>query len=327
MNAARATSDPSKLPCATCGSDVDPLRADRVALFGERFRYFCSVACHERYEPRVLLTPLPAPRERPSQELRAVPIEATVHVEPAELREIRRITHSEDSEPEPVASSANAELESLQGLEERGAVPGMGEGTASAIGALLLALSSIGGGLAVALSLAGNSNVAVTARLVLTAVSACALAAETFLGVREETEQSPLARLAAPVGAVLLAIFAYVSASESTNGIVTLAGLLVASSALSVLLVRRVRRPVDVERTALGAELDGTCKRVVLDEELAETRAVDLRPGEEIVLDSGDVVPVDATLTAGSAVVLPWRGASVRAERHEGDVLVAGARV
>jgi Cu+-exporting ATPase len=81
-----------------------------------------------------------------------------------------------------------------------------------------------------------------------------------------------------------------------------------------------------MERFAIQAELDGTARRVVADA-VAEARAIDLRPGEEIVVEAGEVIPIDATVTAGVAVVVPWRGATARSERREGDVIVAGSRV
>src|SRR6188768_1472953 len=39
------------LPCSGCGDAVDPLRAARVAIFGERFHYFCSATCREQFAP------------------------------------------------------------------------------------------------------------------------------------------------------------------------------------------------------------------------------------------------------------------------------------
>src|SRR5688500_12400524 len=66
--AARATpNSPAPPPggdvrCAGCSGPVDPLRASRVAIFRERFRYFCSPECRERYDPEALRTPMPANR-------------------------------------------------------------------------------------------------------------------------------------------------------------------------------------------------------------------------------------------------------------------------
>jgi cation transport ATPase len=135
-----------------------------------------------------------------------------------------------------------------------------------------------------------------------------------------------LVLLAAPLGGIAVALAAYVSGSPLAGPAVTLAGLVVAMSATSVLLVRRARAPFDAERQALLRELDGTCRRVVGNDVL-ESRSTELRPGEEIVLEASDVVPVDVTVIAGTAVVLPWRGAATRVERREGDLVVAGARV
>ena len=90
--------------------------------------------------------------------------------------------------------------------------------------------------------------------------------------------------------------------------------------------MRRARRPIDAERRHIATELDNPCHRVVGDE-LVSARAADLRPGEEIVVESGESVPVDATITAGSAEILPWFGATTKATRREGDAIVAGAHV
>ncbi len=52
-----------------------------------------------------------------------------------------------------------------------------------------------------------------------------------------------------------------------------------------------------------------------------------MRPGEEIVIEPGETVPVDATIIAGSAKVAPWLGAKSLVDRGEGDHLVAGSQV
>lgn len=318
-----------RVSCATCGAGVDPLRAERVAIFGERFRYFCSAACHQNYDPRPSVPPLPASRER-SQYLTTplptpTPVEEREALAHAAIREIGVVAREEDA-IDRVSAPVDEEED---GAGERDLQRGAGRtnhSNAVAVGSLLLTLAAAGGGLAIALILAGDSQVAASARLVLTAVSFFALAAESWMGARDETEQSPLSLLAAPLGSVLTAISALVVGSAQTSAAISLAAIIVATTALAMLFVRRMRRPLDAERERMLTELDGKCQRVAGDE-LMEVRAADLRPGEEIVLEAESVSPVDATVTAGSAVVLPWLGATVREERHEGDVLVAGARV
>ena len=329
MNA-RLAPTVTSVHCARCGTATDPLRADRVAVYGERFRYFCSVACHEAYDPRTMMTPLPVARDRDSVRLRrstptpSPPIPATEGgtAETSSERELYLSGSQEAAWETAAASRESAETDALPAERQRD--PDARGWSATAIGSLLLTLSAVGGALAIALALAGDSHVAVTARLVLTCVAACALAAEAWLGERDEAELTPIALLSAPLSSVVVALAAEVTGAKLTSSAVTLSALIVASTSTSVLLLRRSRRPIDEERQRTLNDLDGPCRRVVADE-VVEARAPDLRPGEEIVLEAGDVVPVDATIVAGTATVLPWRGATSREQRRDGDVIVAGA--
>jgi cation transport ATPase len=320
-----------RVSCATCGAGVDPLRAERVAIFGERFRYFCSVACHQNYDPRPSVPPLPAARERMQYLTTPLPTSPPVDdhghgaSDHAALREISLVAREEDA-----IDRVSAPVDEAEGavVEDLGAPISLSANRANAlaVGSLLLTLAAAGGALSIALILAGDSQVAASARLVLTTVSFFALGAESWMGAHDDTELSPAALLTAPLGSVLIAISALVTGSTQTSAAISLSAIIVATTALAMLFVRRMRRPLDNERERMLSELDGRCQRVAGDE-LMEVRAADLRPGEEIVLEAGSVSPVDAAVTAGSAVVLPWLGATVREERHEGDVLVAGARV
>jgi cation transport ATPase len=318
---------------------VDPLRADRVAIYGdateavkrgERFRYFCSLGCYEGYDPQATGTPLPLPqprdRDSASPELpRAMLTDSPRLGEQATLRELGLVGRSDEVPPRAALTEGGTADQHSNG-EAALSAPLADEPQALAVGALLLTLAASGGSLAIALALAGSSPVAITARLVLSTVALCALAAESWMGERDATELSPPALLAAPVGGVVIALSAYITASHITSSAVTLSALVVALTATGVLLVRRARRPSDLERQQILQELDSLCRRVVGDD-VVETRSVDLRPGEEIVLEAGDVVPVDATVSAGTATVQPWRDATTREERREGEVVVAGARL
>ncbi|MEZ4221328.1 MAG: HAD family hydrolase [Polyangiaceae bacterium] len=301
------------VPCATCGRRVDPLRADRVAIFAERFRYFCSGACRDGYDP-TRATPLPAPRPRPRP---ATPVPA---------------------EPTAVASGlqtavaldriARNELPSSEPLEETqaDAPPAVAADRPEEAGTLLLSLAAVGGVLTVALTLTGSSAAALTSRLIVAAVSTLALGAHVITTPRDATQPHPTAVLAAPAAALALAVIALIAEPKDTTSALTLCGVVVAVSGASILLAARMRRPLDVERKSLEALLDGSAHRVIGDD-VVETRALDLRPGEEVVVEPGEVVPVDATITAGSATVAPWWGARTTTTRTEGDTVVATARV
>lgn len=305
------------VPCGTCATAVDPLRAERVAIYNERFVFFCSAECREGYRPSTSRTPLPRPRDRRSDPgmWLATPT-PTLPQQPRTPEPARTGRESPREEPSQAEPATPPVLDS-----------NVSTATAPAgAGSLLLGLSAVGGALSIALALAGRSDVALTARLVLGVVACGALIAEAWMGEREEVELHPLALLAAPVLATALATAARVSSSPHASEAITLGSLIVALAASAVLLVRRSRQPLDAERALITSELDQTCQRVV-GEDLVEARAQDLRPGEELVIDAGHVVPVDAVVTAGNAEVAPWLGSSAREPRGEGDIVVAGARV
>ncbi len=194
------------------------------------------------------------------------------------------------------------------------------------VGGVLLLLAVLGAVLSVALILAGDSPLAEAARLVVTLVAALSLSAESLMGAREPTELHPIALLAPPLSASAVALGLRLLSDPHTGSAITLASVVIAGCAASASAMRRARRSLDAERAQITAELDKPCHRVVGDD-LVSARAADLRPGEEIVVESGESVPVDATVTAGSAELLPWLGATAPATRREGDAIVAGAQV
>ena len=106
----------------------------------------------------------------------------------------------------------------------------------------------------------------------------------------------------------------------------TLTSLVVLASVLTTALLRRARRPIEVARDEIALALNGNCRRVVEDGAV-EARAIDLRPGEEILIEAGDVVPADATVTAGEGVLLPWLDAKIPLPVKEGATVIAGARL
>ncbi len=323
----------SAVACAQCGMSVDPLRAERVGYFRERFRYFCSQRCRESYNPDVLRTPLPTVRQREGLRLQTPSggerlITPTPEARPqldAAARALAQVADpaSASADPARALGADRRPSEEISGPALSAAVVETGP---VGVSSLLLSMAALGSLLAVALLLAGNASVAMTARVVLVAVGCVALVAESWLGPRDASEPHPAAELAAPIAAVIAAIFALASTDPRTNEAVFLASIIVLSTAMSLWLLRRARKPLDAVREQIQAALDSACWRVVGDE-VAEARAIDLRPGEELLIESGELVLADAMVTAGGATVLPWLGAKSTVVLREGDVVVAGARV
>ena len=313
--------------CAACGTPVDPLRAARVAIYNERFRYFCSGDCRDRYDPSTLLTPLPLPRRARSGALAAEVVatrvgatdEIGVRRQNAEaLADVAGVSEEPRTSVPPAEADDEPEPPALPDAED--------ELATTDVGTLLLALAVLGSVLSVALALAGDSQIALVARSVVVCVAAAALVAHSAMGQRDPSVAHPAALLAAPVAGTAAAVAALVGGLPKTGSALTLAGVVIAAAAGTIWVMARARRGVDAEREQIDASLRQTAHRVVGDE-TAPARAVDLRPGEEIVVEPGETVPVDATVTAGSAKVAPWLGARTLALRSEGDSIVAGARV
>lgn len=316
--------------CAGCSEPVDPLRAARVAIFNDKFRYFCSADCREHYDPLTRETPLPMPKRRrvssPVAEVLATRAEA--HESLDQRRQVAALADVTAAELGPVHDASH--LDALVDRDRQDAAtappPDLPEGDRADAGALLLGLTIAGGMLSVALSLAGSSAGALTARLVVVCVATAALVAEAITGRRDPTELHPGVLLSGPVVALGVALTARIASLAEAGAATTLTGIVIAAVAASTWLTRRARRPLDAEREAIADALSRSGRRVIGDE-TASVRAQDLRPGEEIVVEPGDVIPVDATITAGAGVVAPWLGARTSANRSEGDHLVAGSTV
>jgi cation transport ATPase len=316
-------------PCSTCGKMLDPLRAERVAHIRDRFRYFCSARCRERYDRDANVTPLPVPAPRvghtPLPAVRvakdAAPAPNDVAPEHETTRAVAEVARTpsvgEELErlPRPrVSTTPPPPLASV--VETRGT---------SASG-LLLALAGLGSVLATGLLLAGASRAVLAARVVLAAVACAALVTERATSARDPVELNAAVFSAAPVAAAGIAWGTLVLGDARTGDAVLLTSVIVCLGALSVAMLRRARRPIDAARERLVAVMSTTSRRVV-DDGTVETLAQDLRPGEEILVEAGEVIPADATVTAGAGAVFPWLDAKATHAVREGDTLLAGGRV
>src|SRR5262249_37942057 len=104
-------------------------------------------------------------------------------------------------------------------------------------------------------------------------------------------------------------------------------GILVTVAAVSAWLAESARRQVSAERAWIAERLTVPGRRVGEDGEASKQKVFDLRPGEQVVVEPGEIVPVDVTVIGGDIEVLPWLGASTPARRRDGDAVIAGARV
>jgi cation transport ATPase len=194
------------------------------------------------------------------------------------------------------------------------------------MGAMLVAISLVAGALSAALFLVGPSPIALTARVVLVMVATGAFVAHALTVERDASELHPFAASVAPTLAAGAALLARLLDLPLASEAVSFAGVLVSSLAVIVWMVDRAAHPIRVEREFVRHSLAAPGHRIVGDD-VSDAVHDDLRPGEEIVVEAGEVVPVDSTVVAGQAAVHAWLGATTTVTRDEGDPILAGARV
>ncbi|MCA9645262.1 MAG: hypothetical protein KC492_31440, partial [Myxococcales bacterium] len=308
-------------PCDRCGKPVDPLRAPRVAIFHERFHYFCSAECREGFDPENAGAELPAPRRMGA--LRQEDVIATLAQTPDDLG-LRQKT------AEALSEIVEAGLEGgLSDPDDLGPVAdprgtGVEVVEPTDLPTLMVLMAGLAGLLSLLLSLAGDFRALVFIRAIVLVVGNAALVARYFAGARDATEPHPVALMGAPLVAALVTLVT--SLSSGPNEIVNVAGAALVASAAGIWLVQRARRPIEAEREHIQTSLAAATRRVV-GQELSPATANELHPGEEILIEAGETVPADVSIIAGEAQVEPWLGAGHREARGEGESLVAGAKV
>jgi cation transport ATPase len=297
---------PAEATCPGCGQPVDPLRAGHVSVGDSGFQYFCRLACKQDYL-----------RSRGGQH----DADATTAPPPAVTQEAPPTpappppAAGEPSGRRSVATSADAPS------APRRAPPQWRRDRAVTA---LDVLGTITGVLAPAIALVGS--VADVARLPLVAAAWFALVARIALARRDPADPHWLVVLAPTAGTAVAAFWAQIEHAPRAVAIAGLAGLASASAIVVERLVGRARARVEAGRDRIRRALDVRV-RVIQGDETVEVPAADVRPGEQIVVEAGEYVGVDATVIAGDARVLPWIDARADVVKREGDPVVAGARV
>ncbi len=181
------------------------------------------------------------------------------------------------------------------------------------------------GVLASVVSLAGEQAGAL--RLPLAIVAAVIVVVSKVLGPREHAEPARWVVLA-PI--VLAAFVAGASASlhDAHADAHAIFVALAAAAALTVdIVLARARRDVATARARTRRALAVTA-RVVRGDAVADVDASLVKPGEQVVVEAGETIPVDGIVVgANEAEVAPWLGSPALVQKREGDAVVAGAVV
>ncbi|HEY3819439.1 MAG TPA: HAD-IC family P-type ATPase [Polyangiaceae bacterium] len=326
---------------------MDPLRAGHVAVLQGRFRYFCRAECKQSYlraEGRPLEEDVATQRPPEVEALRDELLArngatngTNGHAAPSHMRPKAPSTPTaavasvpppsfDAEEPPELAPLSRTTLLSadLPALSSpRRASPRTDRRIDGAL-PVLDALGMVAGGVVPALGLLGASAEVVRVPLVLGAFAA--LGARLMLVRRDPADPHPLVVLGPTLGAVGATCWAWATHDAHATAIAVMAGLACAAALAVEMLVDRMRVRIVAARERIEDALE-VRTRAVHGEEAVSMPACEVRPGEQVLVEAGELVGVDATVTAGEARVVPWLDANVDVVKREGDPVAAGARV
>lgn len=298
--------------CPACGKKTDPLRAGHVAIFDERFHYFCDRGCREdwlqggrpsrsSYRPTSYSSYRPPPLiPKAPPTITGLPVEAAL---PEPAPEIAPPPPpSVDSSPRPSSPALSSEPAPV-------VEPAFD-------GAPLLLVGLASGLLGTSLLLAGPSSVVEAIRIAIAFAGFVALAVRALALPRDPSDLHPAVLLAPGGLSIGVAVHAWLVADPAHGAAATFAGAVIAASAATTYLAERgrlrVRQDIEALSVALGAR---------------EAWVSRLRVGETILVETGATVPVDGVIIEGEATVLPWPEATEPSKKREGHAVVAGATV
>jgi cation transport ATPase len=320
--------------CPSCGKPVDTLRAGAVAILDGGFRYFCDAACKRAYVqlgsgalpsqtvtadpppvapavlPATVVYDAPVPPPRDERPLAPSPLAASPPASQDVVREGRTALLAEESPPSSAPSAPARE-------------PPVHSAVALTVDMLTLLGISLGC-LAPAVGLLGAH--AQGWRLVLATAAVLACAGRATFAPRDPSDVHPLVALFTVVAVWVVAAYASTSGEPRALTYSAVAGIVAAAHLTAAVAVDRTREGVRTARSWIARRLDVPV-RVVKGDLIEVVSATEVKPGEAIAATVGDVLGVDARVTAGEAVVTPWLDAPIDSPKRDGDAIVAGARV
>jgi P-type Cu+ transporter len=332
--------------CLGCGESVDPLRAGHVAVLEGRFRYFCDAECKRSFlraqggplpddvataQPPEVVTRLP-PSSAEAETEGAIPGELRVKVDGAMLAPsvpfestlpALRFEAADPVAPPPRSRRTLPPAELAAPVSQRQPASRPDQRVERALPALD-ATGMVAGALVPALGLLGTS--AEAACLPLVVMAFAALGTRMVLVRRDPADPHPMIVLGPTLGAGVATCWAWAAHDARASAVGVMAGLACAAAIAVEMLVGRARVRIVAARERIEGALDVRA-RAVQGDRTVEMPASEVRPGEQVLVEAGELVGVDAVVTAGEARVVPWLDAGVEVTKREGDPIVAGARV
>lgn len=186
----------------------------------------------------------------------------------------------------------------------------------------------IAGVLSAVVSLAGEP--AGVVRLPLALAAAAVVFARVAVGRREQSAEPALWLVVLPIAlGSILAAAAIIVHDPHADACASFVGLAAASALTVEILFARARRDVVAARARTVSALTVKARLAPAHDGVAarEVEAAQVKPGEQVIVEAGETIPVDGIITSGEAQVAPWLDSPSLLEKTEGDAVVAGAVV
>jgi cation transport ATPase len=181
------------------------------------------------------------------------------------------------------------------------------------------------GVLASVVSLAGEQ--AGVFRFPLALLAATVLVGSKVFGRRDPAEPARLVTLGPVVAGMIVASVSASLHDAHADAHASFVGLAAAAALTVDILLARARRDVAAARSRTRRALSVTA-RVVRGDGVVEVDAAVVKPGEQVIVEAGETVPVDGIVVAATdAEVAPWLDSPALVQKKEGDAVVAGAVV
>lgn len=341
--------------CSQCDSALDPLRAARVRILDDRFHYFCSEVCATDYEPRERPTPhpsggetrrkspaapevavlrsfevtadMPLPEVEPRRSAPPKPrgVATDVAPSPSPVAPVRRETPLPPSIPDAETPGRRTRAPSSRPTAATPAAPAPSFG-----GQMLQQVSVACAALSLLLLLGVEGPLTSWLRLGLVGLSSglqvAYVVSRSSRSPGDDTGRALWAGLTIGWLSIGLTAYALIVDPNHDEGLVSLTGTEHLLWSLSLLWMAIQEAPLEDARQSLIVALDRSVLRVSGDQ-TTPASAAELRPGEDIVVHAGELLPVDASIVAGSGEVNPWLHSDTIREVAAGDMLYAGARL
>ncbi|MBL8601523.1 MAG: cation-translocating P-type ATPase [Myxococcales bacterium] len=319
MNSEPSAEAQERVPCATCRTPVDPLRAPFVAVIAEQYRFYCSRECRERGRPD---------GERPSVVGRAARVYRPSVVEVTDMLGLARaslpteVVHGEQAGARSLRETPRATRAVVD--EPVDPIPPAVAITAAALAALVASIGVLPH----------------LARVLLVGVAAVAGIVVDARGLlRRFRDPDAVGRAIGLLGALLPWLTAIRASGPAVVEALRDSAVLAAVTPVAVwaVMARRIAgrqgldalgralptmaevlRPLSAGESTIGVDGAEATERV---------EAARLRAGAVVVVGAGAVVAVDGVVRQGEAEIRPWPGATLTRRAAPGDAVLAGAKV